>query len=69
MTGTPDFYCVALRIHDILEMSCHGCSIYGCSASWRADAFSDVEDDACETIFIKVNFLVVGDLADSAVDV
>lgn len=32
------------------------------------DVFEDVEDDACEAVLVKVDFLVVGDLADLAVN-
>lgn len=41
-------------------------AIGGVSAASRADALGDVEDDACEALFVQVDFLVIGDLTDRA---
>jgi hypothetical protein len=50
-------------------MSGHGGAISGWSGAGQAYALCDVKDDACEAVFVEVDFLVVGDLTDGAEDV
>ena len=47
-------------------MGGHGCAVGGRTAAGFADALGDVEDDGCKTIFVEVDFLVVGHLTDCA---
>lgn len=48
-------------------MGSHGSSISGGAASWQANTLSDVDDDGCEAIFVEVDLLMIGDLANGAV--
>ena len=47
-------------------MGCHCLAVLFEAAGGGADALGDVEDDACEAIFVDVDFLVVWDLAEGA---
>ena len=47
-------------------MGGHRSSICGGAAAWLAYSLGDVKDDACEAIFVEVDFLVVWDLTDCA---
>lgn len=48
-------------------MSCHGCAVDGGAFAWEANALSDVEDNACEAIFVKVDLLMVWNLTNRAI--
>lgn len=37
-----------------------------CTVGYGIDSLGEVEGDACEAVFVEVDFLVVGDLADRA---
>jgi hypothetical protein len=47
-------------------MRCEGSTVDGGAAACYADALSDIEDDAGEAVFVEVDFLVIGDLANGA---
>lgn len=65
----PDFQEVGVGIDDVLEVDGQRCAVGGVGAARWADALGDVEDDAGEAVFVEVDFLVVGHLADGAVGV
>lgn len=54
----PDFGLVRVLVHDVLEMVVQGFII------WLVDSLEDVENDACKTLGVEIDFLVVGNLAD-----
>ena len=64
--SVPDFNGVDIGIDDVFKVCCESGAVDGWAASCDADALGDVEDDACEAVFVEVDFLVVGDLADCA---
>ena len=41
--------------------------VFQCIEVWFVDSFEYVKHDACETVVVEVDFLVVGDLSDLAV--
>jgi hypothetical protein len=59
---------VGVRVDDVLEVDGQGGAVGGVGAAGGADALGDVEDDAGEAVFVEVDLLVVGDLADGAAD-
>jgi len=66
VASTPDLDSIGIRINDILKVGSHSCAIGRGATAWQTDSLGDVEDYACEAIFVKVDFLVVGDLTDCA---
>jgi hypothetical protein len=44
-----------------------GCAIDSWALASNAYSLSDIEDDACEAIFIKVDFLMVWNLTNNTV--
>lgn len=62
----PDFEQVRVGIDDVLEVDGQRSAIGGVSAASGADALGDVEDDACEALFVQVDFLIVWHLTDRA---
>jgi hypothetical protein len=39
------------------------CTVGGVGAAGRANSLGDIENDACEAIFVKIDFLTVRNLA------
>jgi hypothetical protein len=63
----PDFHGVDVRVDDVFEVRCESRAIDGGATTCYAHTLGDVEDDAGEAVFVKVNFLVIGNLANGAV--
>ena len=68
----PDFDRVGVVADELLEVRGEGAAVrleVACRRGGggpRADALSDIKDDAGEAVLVDVDFLVVGDLADFA---
>lgn len=60
--GVPDFHRVNVRAYHILEMRCHGTTVYLGSIARSTDSFGDVKNDACEPVLVDPDFLVIGHL-------
>lgn len=67
ITRIPHFDGIVVGIYDVFQVRSQGCAVDGRSCSRQAHAFRDVKDDACEAIFVQVDFLVVGHLTDGTV--
>ena len=39
------------------------CTVGGIGAARRANTLGDIENDACEAVFVEIDFLTVRDLA------
>jgi hypothetical protein len=57
---------VNIGIDNVFKVRCQGCAINSWPTAGLAHAFGDVEDDTGKSIFVEVDFLVVGDLTDGA---
>jgi hypothetical protein len=62
----PHFDCISIVANQVLEVSCQSAPVALQPASRGVYALGYVEDDGCEAILVDVDFLVVGDLTDSA---
>ena len=69
VTGAPYFDGIDIGVDDIFQVGCHGRPVYRSVASSFADPFGDIEDYACEAIFVEIYFLMVGNLSYGAKDV
>lgn len=62
----PHLDSIGVRVNDILKMRRQGCAVDGWTSACDAYALGDVEDDACEAIFVEIHLLVIWNLPNSA---
>ena len=62
----PDLDGVGVVADEVFQVDCQGAAVALEAGAGGVDALRDVEDDRGEAVFVDVNFLVVGDLADGA---
>jgi hypothetical protein len=62
----PDLDAVGVVADQVFEVDCQGAAIALQAVAGSVNALGDVEDDGGEAILVKVDFLVVGDVADRA---
>jgi hypothetical protein len=66
VTCTPHFDSVVVRINDVFQMRGQRSAIHCRAAPSQADPLRNIEDNACEAIFVQVDLLVVWHLTDRA---
>lgn len=64
----PYFHSIQVGINNILQMSRHSRSIGRGARARSTDSLGDIEYDTGETIFIQIDFLMVGNLSYCTVE-
>ncbi len=65
-TGTPHFHSISLGVDDVFKMRRQSGAINSWSSTFNAYSLGNIEDDASEAIFVKIDFLMIWDLSNGA---